>query len=114
MPSTRTKFLLYVTDFMFQSGMAGVEEQHVSESEKEQPDITGEPKCIGWVILCHCLWLDSVTTGWQDDKKVTNWKGRMVSSGMLRRVTLVRTDVSEEEILSYSISSQRASVASYG
>jgi hypothetical protein len=33
----------------------------------------------------------------------------MVSSGMLRRVALVRADVSEE----LDISSQRASVASY-
>jgi hypothetical protein len=36
----------------------------------------------------------------------------MASSGMLRRVALVRTDVSKE--LSASISSQGASVASYG
>jgi hypothetical protein len=35
----------------------------------------------------------------------------MVSSGMLRRVALVRTDVSKE--LSVSCSSQRASVLSY-
>jgi hypothetical protein len=35
-----------------------------------------------------------------------------VSSGMLRRVALVRTDVSEELSLAY-ISSQHASVASY-
>jgi hypothetical protein len=35
----------------------------------------------------------------------------MVSSGLLRRVALVRTDVSEEEIPS-GISSQRTSVAS--
>jgi hypothetical protein len=47
----------------------------------------------------------------------------MPSSGMLRRVALVRTDLSEKSIafvirviriVKYSISSQRASVASYG
>jgi hypothetical protein len=42
----------------------------------------------------------------------------MVSSGILRRVALVRTDVSEEPSASFirvtiGISSQRASVASY-
>jgi hypothetical protein len=36
----------------------------------------------------------------------------MVSSRMLRRVVLVRTDVSEERSESFIISSQRASVAS--
>jgi hypothetical protein len=29
--------------FMFQCDMAGMEEQHVWESEDEEPDITGEP-----------------------------------------------------------------------
>jgi hypothetical protein len=50
--------------------------------------------------------------------KAVYW--RMVSSGMLRRVALVRTDVSDEPSASFirvtrigSISSQRASVASY-
>jgi hypothetical protein len=44
----------------------------------------------------------------------------MASSGMLRRVALVRTDVSEElsasiiRVTSLGISSQRASVVSYG
>jgi hypothetical protein len=37
----------------------------------------------------------------------------MVSSGMLRRVALVRNDVSEELSASFISSSQRASVASY-
>jgi hypothetical protein len=37
----------------------------------------------------------------------------LLSSGMLRRVALVRTDVSEERIASIISSSQRASVPSY-
>jgi hypothetical protein len=41
------KFLPYVTDFMFQSDMAGMEEQHVWESENEEPDITGKPTFRG-------------------------------------------------------------------
>jgi hypothetical protein len=32
---------------MFQSDMAGVEEQHVWGSENEEPDITGEPTFEG-------------------------------------------------------------------
>jgi hypothetical protein len=45
-----------------------------------------------------------------DTKQIT-W--RMVSSGMSRRVALVRTDVSVELGASLGISSQRASVDSY-
>jgi hypothetical protein len=35
--------MLCVMDFMFQCDMAGKEEQHVWQSEDEEPDITGEP-----------------------------------------------------------------------
>jgi hypothetical protein len=61
-------------------------------------------------------WLAKSLSG----SEVLNDLGRIASSEMLRRVALVRTDVSEELIASIitvkilCISSQRASVASYG
>jgi hypothetical protein len=81
------------------------------------------PTALTWHIVFFALSGSRKTSSKQN--KQTLWLLRMVSSGLLRRVALVRTDVSEEPGASFinrrtlrrntkslGISSQRMSVAS--